>query len=138
VAFSPDGKALAAGDYGPAGLIKLWDWRTGKEVRPPLRHDDIVLSVTFNPDGRHLAAIKAPDWSRNPELLVWEVASGAAVVRVRHNGPAFLLRETVRFRPDGRVIATRDGNGVLRLWAVPSGKVLGERPLDGDGVTWFS
>ena len=29
-------------------------------------------------------------------------------------------------------------NGVLRLWEVPSGKLLGERPLDGDGVTRFS
>jgi serine/threonine protein kinase/WD40 repeat protein/Flp pilus assembly protein TadD len=139
VAFSPDGNTLAAGDYGPAGLVKLWDWRTGKEVRPPLRHDDIILSVTFSPDGRYLAAIKAPDWSKNPELLVWEVASGRAVVRMRHNAPSFLLRELVRFRPDGRVITTRDVNGVLRLWELPSGKPLGEpRPLDGDGVTRFS
>jgi WD40 repeat protein/tetratricopeptide (TPR) repeat protein len=139
VAFSPDGNTLAAGDYGPDGLIKLWDWRTGNEVRAPLRHDDIVLSVTFSPDGRYLAAIKAPDWSKNPELLVWEVASGAAVIRMPHSGPSFLLREQVRFRPDGRVITTRDVNGVLRLWEVPSGKPLGEpRPLDGDGVTRFS
>jgi serine/threonine protein kinase/WD40 repeat protein/Flp pilus assembly protein TadD len=139
VAFSPDGNTLAAGDYGPAGLIKLWDWRTGNEVRPPLRHDDIVLSVTFSPDGRYLAAIKAPDWSKNPEILVWEVASGTAVIRMQHSGPSFLLREQIRFRPDGRVITTRDLNGVLRLWELPSGKLLGEpRPLDGDGVTRFS
>jgi WD40 repeat protein/Flp pilus assembly protein TadD len=138
VAFSPDGTTLAAGDYGPAGLIKLWDWRTGKEVRPPLRHDDIILNVSFSFDGRYLAAIKAPDWSKNPELLVWEVASGTAVVRMRQNGPSFLLRETVRFRPDNRAITTRDVNGVLRLWEIPSGKLLGQRPLDGDGVTRFS
>ena len=105
VAFSPDGNTLAAGDYGPAGLIKLWDWRTGKEVRPPLRHDDIILGVAFSPDGRYLAAIKTGDWSKNPELLVWEVASGTAVVRMHHNGPNLRLRESVRFRPDGRAIA---------------------------------
>jgi serine/threonine protein kinase/WD40 repeat protein/Flp pilus assembly protein TadD len=139
VAFSPDGNTLAAGDYGPAGLIKLWDWRTGNEVRPPLRHDDIVLSVAFSPDGRYLAAIKATDWSHNPELLVWEVASGTAVIRMPFSGPGYALREQVRFRPDGRAITTRDVNGVLRLWEVPSGKVLGEpRPLDGHGATRFS
>jgi serine/threonine protein kinase/WD40 repeat protein/tetratricopeptide (TPR) repeat protein len=138
VAFSPDGKTLAAGDYGPAGLIKFWDWRAGKEVRPALRHDDIVLNVAFSPDGRYLAAIKAPDWSKNPELLVWEVASGRAVIRVRHTGPYYWLRESARFRPDSRAVTTRDVNGVLRLWEVPSGKFLGERPLDGDGVTRFS
>jgi WD40 repeat protein/tetratricopeptide (TPR) repeat protein len=138
VAFSPDGSTLAAGDYGPAGLIKFWDWRTGKEIRPPLRHDDIVLGVSFSPDGRYLAAIKAPDWSKNPELLVWEVASGKAVIRMRYNGPSFLLREPIRFRPDGRAIAARDLHGVLRLWEIPSGKLLDEQPLDGDGVTRFS
>jgi tetratricopeptide (TPR) repeat protein len=139
VAFSPDGNTLAAGDYGPAGLIKFWDWRTGKEVRPPLRHDDIIWNVSFSPDGRYLAAIKTGDWSKNPELLVWEVGSGTAVVRMRHHSPwDFRLRETVRFRPDGRAITARDVNGVLRLWEVPSGKLLGERPLDGDGGTRFS
>jgi serine/threonine protein kinase/WD40 repeat protein/tetratricopeptide (TPR) repeat protein len=138
VAFSPDGNTLAAGDYGPAGLIKFWDWRAGKEVRPPLRHDDIILTVSFSADGRYLAAIKTRDWSKNPEFLVYEVASGRAVIRIRHRGPSFLLREATRFRPDGRAVATRDVNGVLRLWEVPSGKVLGERPLDGDGITRFS
>ena len=53
-------------------------------------------------------------------------------------GPSYWLRETARFRPDGRAVAARDVNGVLRLWEVPSGKLLGERPLDGDGVTRFS
>ena len=138
VAFSPDGNTLAAGDYGPAGLIKLWDWRAGKEAGPALRHDDIVLNVSFSPDGRYLAAIKSKDWSGNPELLMWEVASGETAFRVRHSGPSYLLREQARFRPDGRAIATRDANGVLRLWEVPSGSPLGERPLDGDGVTRFS
>jgi WD40 repeat protein len=63
VTFSPDGKVLAAGDYGPGGLIKLWDWRTGKETRPPLRHDDIVLNVAFSPDGKYLVANK---WGGGP------------------------------------------------------------------------
>jgi serine/threonine protein kinase/WD40 repeat protein/tetratricopeptide (TPR) repeat protein len=138
VAFSPDGNTLAAGDYGPAGLIKLWDWRTGKEVRPPLRHDDIVLNVSFSPDGRYLAAIKASDWSKNHEFLVWEVASGKAVIRLHYVCPTFLRREAARFRPDGRAVLARDLNGILRLWEVPSGKLLGERPLDGDGVMQVS
>ncbi len=137
VAFSPDGTTLAAGDY--ARQVKLWDWRAGKEVRAPLLHDDIALSVSFSPDGRHLAVVKAKDWSGKPELLVWELASGTAVVRMGHANPPYILREPIRFRPDGRVMTMRDINGVLRLWEVPTDKRLGEpRPLDGDGVTRFS
>jgi serine/threonine protein kinase/WD40 repeat protein/tetratricopeptide (TPR) repeat protein len=138
VAFSPDGSTLAAGDYGPAGLVKLWDWRTGKEVRPPLRHDDIVLNVSFSPDGRYLTSTKHHDWSKNPELLFWDVASGKVVFRVNYVCPAYVVRESSRFRPDDRAFTARDTSGVLRLWEMPSGKVLGERALDGDGVTRFS
>jgi serine/threonine protein kinase/WD40 repeat protein/tetratricopeptide (TPR) repeat protein len=138
VAFGPDGETLAAGDFGPAGLIKLWDWRTGQEVRPPLRHDDIVIKVSFSPDGRYLAALKTGDWSKNPEFLVWEVESARAVLRVRHIGPGYWLPDTIRFRPDSRAVTAGDGSRVLRLWEVPSSKLLGERPLDDEGVTRFA
>ena len=67
-----------------------------------LRHDDIVLNVSFSPDGQYLAALKAPDWSKNPELLVWEVASGKAVIRVSHALPRVPAHER---RPDsGRTV----------------------------------
>jgi serine/threonine protein kinase/WD40 repeat protein/Flp pilus assembly protein TadD len=138
VAFSPDGNTLAAGDFGPNGLIKLWDWRTGKEVRPPLRHDDIVLKVSFSPDGRFLAVLKAGDWSKKPELLIWDVASGTTVARVPHTNKGIHHELEARFRLDSRALAARDANGVLRLWEIPSGNLLGERPLDGGWVTQFS
>ena len=35
-------------------------------------------------------------------------------------------------------IATRDANGVLHLWELPSGRLLGRRPLDGNGVSRYS
>jgi serine/threonine protein kinase/WD40 repeat protein len=138
VAFSPDGHTLAAGDYGPSGFVRFWDWRTGKQDHPLLTLDDIILSVRFSPDGRHLAVSKAKDWSQNPELLVWEAATEKVVLRLRHSGPNHWLRGSALFRPDSRAVAARDVSGVLRLWEVPSGKLLGERPLDGDGVTRFS
>ncbi len=134
VAFSPDGNTLAAGDYGPAWLVKLWDWRTGKETRPPLRHDDIILGVAFSPDGRHLAALKTGDWSKKPEVWLWEVATGAATARI----PLGSFGGHVTFRPAGRAVLCRNATGVLRLWEVPSGRVLGERALDGQGVDCWS
>jgi serine/threonine protein kinase/WD40 repeat protein/tetratricopeptide (TPR) repeat protein len=143
VAFSPDGKTLAVGDYGIrhdhgfSGFVKLWNWRTGKEVGG-LEHNDIILSVTFSPDGRYLAVIKSNDWSKKPEILVWEVESGKAVFRLPHAGPNYQLRELARFRPDGAALTTRDINGVLHLWENPSGNLLGKRLLDGDGQTRFS
>jgi WD40 repeat protein/Flp pilus assembly protein TadD len=142
VAFSPDGNTLAAGDYGPSGLIKFWDWRTGKETREPFRHNDIILNVSYSPDGRYVSAVKARDWSQVPELLVWDTESGSPVVRVPHSGDQEYSYSrhglAARFRPDSRAIAVRDTNGVLRQWEIPSGTLLGERPLDGNGVTRYS
>jgi tetratricopeptide (TPR) repeat protein len=145
VAFSPDGNTLAAGDYGPAGLVKLWDWRTGKHMRPPLEHDDIVLNVSYSPDGRYLSVLKSNDWSHKPETIVWEVESGTAVVRVPQSfanrirsGNVVAFGARAQFRPDGRAVIARDARGILRLWEVPSGRLLGERPLDGDGATRFA
>jgi WD40 repeat protein len=78
-------------------------------------------------------------WSSKPEVLVWEVAAGTAVLRARHAGQGIFERELPQFRrPDSRAVTRRDVKGVLSLWEVPSGNLLGERPLDGAGVTRFS
>jgi WD40 repeat protein/tetratricopeptide (TPR) repeat protein len=146
VSFSPDGNTLAAGDYGPAGLIKLWDWRTGRELRPPLQHDDIVINIDFSPDGKYIAALKAPDWSKKPEMIIWEVGAGQTVFRAPHHYASHRFGQTraavgafnLQFRPDGRAVVALAASGDLRLWEVPSGKLLGERRLDHAGVPRFS
>ena len=138
VSFSPDGRTLAAGDYGPAGLVKFWDWRTGKETRPPLQHDDIVLAIAFSPDGKSFASFTAPDWSKSPHARLWNLESGAQTAQMPFPYPAHWKVAQSPFRPDGKALLARDDNGLLRLWEVPTGRVLGERPLDGRGLNRFS
>ncbi len=53
LAFRPDGRVLAAGDFH--GLVRLWDPDTGGEVARPLPQREIVLSLAYSPDGRVLA-----------------------------------------------------------------------------------
>ena len=54
VAFSPDGKLLAA-DWG--GTVQLWDVATTQAFGGALEgHTDLVVSVAFSPDGKLLAS----------------------------------------------------------------------------------
>ena len=54
VAFSPDGKILAAG--GDDATMRLWDVATGQQIGSPLTGDTgAIISVAFSPDGKTLA-----------------------------------------------------------------------------------
>jgi len=68
VAFSPDGKTLAAGLTDRT--VRLWEVATGKERRRFQGHGNQVLSVAFSPDGKRLAS-----GSQDTTVLVWDVTS---------------------------------------------------------------
>jgi len=66
VAFSPDGKTLAAGTG--SGSVQLWEVLTGAERRRFAGHDGWVGSVAFAPDGRVLAS-----GGHDTTVLLWDV-----------------------------------------------------------------
>jgi WD40 repeat protein len=77
VAFSPDGKTLAAGGMNKA--VRLWDVATGKKTRelatqPPA----MIHGLAFAPDGTRLASASV---ARGGFSHVWDVATGKALVR---------------------------------------------------------
>ena len=70
LAFQPDGKVLAAGDYN--GLVRFWDTSTGKEIGRPLPQGEIVLSLAYSPDGKMLAVGLADDHTGKPGIRLWD------------------------------------------------------------------
>jgi hypothetical protein len=66
VAFSPDGRLLAAGGLDHA--IYLWDASTGKQVQRWEGHHGDIDSLAFAPDGRRLASA-----SYDTTILIWDV-----------------------------------------------------------------
>ena len=108
VAFSPDGKRLAAGG---GDEVRVWDLTTGKELRQlPGFGINQVLSVAFSPDGRTLASVGG-----NQPVWIWEVASGK--VRSKFEGHRGYIR-TATFSRDGRRLATGGYDTTVLVWDV--------------------
>jgi WD40 repeat protein len=108
VAFSPDGRLLAAVEW--SGCIRVWDPASGKPLCRLGERDGKVHYVAFSPDGRMLAST---GWDEKVRL--WEVATGCERRRFRgHRGCA----EGVAFSPDGKTLATGGWDTTVLLWDV--------------------
>jgi len=113
IAFSPDGKFLAAA--GDAGTIRMLDAAAGYLVRMMLGHNGQVRGLAFSPDGKTLASA-----SSDRTIRLWDVATGLQVkVLEGHEGGV----NAVAWSPDGKVLASACSDKTVGLWDVASGRM---------------
>jgi WD40 repeat protein len=123
VAFSPDGKAVAAA--GRDGL-HVWDVTAGTPISQSVRTRDIT-GIAFSPDGRQLAV--KDDSGR---MTLWNWPTGITQTLAR---PAADLGQTldsgnlIVFSPDGRLLATSGNDygsnrSAIFVWDIASGQLL--------------
>jgi WD40 repeat protein len=115
LAFSPDGKKLAAALFAGA-CVALYESRELKEVKRVARQKASVNTVAFSPDGKTLATSSFPG-----QVAVWDLAED----RELWHGSGTLAhadRQPLVFSPDGKwlVAATR---GRMVLLDAATGKV---------------
>jgi hypothetical protein len=123
--FSPDGNAIAfvsiassrdktigrvdLHNIGDGSLVKSFASEKGEST-------SYLLSVTFSPDGRLLAA---SDW--NGTVTLWDVGTGELLKTIANDQAGVLC---VAFAPDGATLALGSEDKTLRLWKLPAELIM--------------
>ena len=114
VAFSPDGKLALSGSDDKT--LKLWEIKSGREIRSFTGHSDSVWTVAFSPDGK-----LALSGSLDKTLKLWEVSSGHEIRSFTGHSSDV---NAVAFSPDGKLALSGSDDKTLKLWEVSSGREI--------------
>ena len=116
VAFSSDGKTLAAAGGTAGEDIKIWNYKTGEALNSLIGHTNWVHSIAFSPDGKILASGSADD-----QIWLWNMTTGLQLrVLAGHTNTV----NCVAFSPDGQVLASGSQDLTVKLWNVFTGQEL--------------
>lgn len=116
LAFSPDGKWLAAGGGEPSrsGEITLWNLAERTLLKNLDRtHSDTVLGLAFSPDGQRLATAGSDKFAKVIDCRTHEVL-------LNLEGHTHHVMD-VAWKSDGRQLATAGADKVVKIWDFPVG-----------------
>ncbi|MBI1788774.1 MAG: hypothetical protein HYR60_14645 [Acidobacteria bacterium] len=129
LAFSPDGKTLAAAGGSPArfGELQIWDVASRKQRHSVVTTNDTLFGASFSPDGTKIACGGA-----DKSIRLFDAASGKEIRRVDHHedwvfGTAFGI--------DGQRLVSVGRDRAAKLTRVENGQFLENVNLLKEGLT---
>jgi WD40 repeat protein len=112
VAFSPDGRLLAAANQD--GDVQVWDVASGTMLKSFEPHSGPIMSVAFSPDGLTLAS-----GGMDETVSVWNLSSGSRTQTLRGH---LNWVSAVAFSRNARVLASAGWDGAVRIWDPEAGR----------------
>jgi WD40 repeat protein len=130
--LSPDGTRVVttsrevardSGTASEARTARIWDVASGTPVGAPLKHEQVVKSALFSPDGTQVVTA-----SFDGTVRIWDAATGTPVgVALKHSQPARLAALNV----DRTRVVTVISDGTAHIWNAVTGTPVGV-PLESD------
>jgi WD40 repeat protein len=111
--YSPDGKMVAVSNDK---TITLLDAKTGKHLQTLVGHDDYIKSISFSPDGKHLASADI-----DGKVIIWDLANGKVVFTLQEQDVQFF---SVAYSPDGKRLFAGEGFAMGNVWDALTGEKL--------------
>lgn len=130
VAFSADGKLLAAGggEASRSGELKLFNVADGSLVKDFVDpHSDTILAVAFSRDGSLVATASSDKF-----VKVWNVADGK-LLRPFEGHTHHVLG--VAWHARGKILASSGADNVVKVWNLETGEQARTIPGFGKHVT---
>src|SRR5262249_28958446 len=129
VVASRDGTTIAADST--TGEIVFWDSVT-LTANPPLRSDlTSIARLAISDDGKLIAAAGP---SSDPRIEIWDVPAAKRLETLPRATGAITGLD---FQPRGKLLATSDLNGSLKLWNIQDGQLVKTISASTD-QSWFS
>jgi len=112
VRFTPSGDlALSCSDDR---TVRVWDLKTGKEIRCLRGHTSRIRCLDVSDDGKYAAS--AGSGSGNDcTVRIWDVSSGLELTRYVGHGEGIL---SVRFSRNGELLMSASVDKTVRVWKV--------------------
>ena len=111
ITISADGQYVVTG--GSDNLARLWETRTGKEIRKFAGHTDTVSAVAISADGNYVATCGLDNTVR-----LWETSTGREVRKLKHSSYLYSISG------DGKYAVLGSDAKKAWLWDTAADKVM--------------
>ncbi|QVL32069.1 NB-ARC domain protein [Telmatocola sphagniphila] len=118
LAFSPDGKTLVSGSFQE---LNIWDIDSGKLKKKLTGFADRVTALDFSHDGKYLATGGGAP-TEDGELRLYQTSDWKLIqdIKPAHSDTVY----AVQFSPDNTKLASSAADKFVKVFEVPSGKLL--------------